>query len=319
MSLSTPCRPVYDASSNTKPRGDGTGGRSLNDLVVKGRVVTLNLIRMLMRFSVGAAAIQGDLKQFYASIRLLEDFWNLQRVLYRENLDPNAEIKEYIVRTLIWGVKCVSAQSECALLKLADIVEQHSPRLADFLRHDRFVDDLAGSDLSVHNLQILVDAANEWFSKVGLACKGWTFSFQDPPVEVAEEGHVISVGGLKWHSKLDLIEVALPELHFAKKARGRLLEGTQVFTGTTLSEMDKFVPQTLTRRQVFSKNGSIFDPLGKLIPVTAGLSVDLRESVQATIQWDDSIGDQLRNKWVKNFLRIEKMKEIKIPACKVTP
>ena len=74
MSLSTPCRPVFDASSNTKPRGDGSGGRSLNDLVVKGRVVTLNLIRMLMRFSVGAAAVGGDLKQFYASIGLMEEF-----------------------------------------------------------------------------------------------------------------------------------------------------------------------------------------------------------------------------------------------------
>ena len=63
MSLSTPCRPVFDASSNTKPHSDGSGGRSLNDLVVKGRVVTLNLIRMLMRFSVGAAAVGGDSKQ----------------------------------------------------------------------------------------------------------------------------------------------------------------------------------------------------------------------------------------------------------------
>ena len=65
------------------------------------------------------------------------------------------------MRTLIWGVKCVSAQSECAILKLADIVEQYSPRLAAFLRHDRFVDDLAGSDLSIQNIKILVDAANK--------------------------------------------------------------------------------------------------------------------------------------------------------------
>ena len=317
MSLSTPCRPVFDASSNTKPRGDGSGGRSLNDLVVKGRVVTLNLIRMLMRFSVGAAAVGGDLRQFYASIGLMEEFWNFQRVLYRENLNPDAEVREYIVRTLIWGVKCVSAQSECALLKLADIVEQHSPRLADFLRNDRFVDDLAGSDLSVNNVKLLVEAADKWFSQVGLACKGWTFSFEDPPPEVAENVHVVSVGGLKWHSKLDLIEVALPDLHFAKKARGRLLEGTQVFRGTTLSEMNQFVPEILTRRQIFSKNGSIFDPLGKFIPLTAGLSVDLRESVKATVQWDDSIGDHLRNKWVENFLRIEKMKGIKFQRAKL--
>ena len=317
VSLSTPCRPVFDATSNTKPREDGTGGRSLNDLVVKGRVVTLNLIKMLMRFVIGAAAVQGDLKQFYASIKLLEEFWNLQRVLYRENLDPNAEVKEFVVRTLIWGVKCVSAQSECAVMKLADIVEEESPRLAAFLRHDRFVDDLAGSDLSIENIKILVAAANKWFSKVGLACKGWTYSSEDPPEDVAEDGNVVSVGGLKWHSKCDLIEVALPDLHFSKKARGRLVEGTQVFRGTTLNEMDKFVPQDLSRRQVFSKNGTVFDPLGKLVPFTAGLSVDLRDSVKATIKWDDCVGIEMRSKWVKNFLRIENMKGIKFQRAKL--
>ena len=127
----------------------------------------------------------------------------------------------------------------------------------------------------------------------------------------------MSVGGLKWHSKLDLIEVALPDLHFSKKARGRLVEGTQVFRGTSLNYMDKFVPQDLSRRQVFSKNGTVFDPLGKLIPFTAGLSVDLRDSVQATIKWDDCVGVELRARWVKNFLRIEKMKGMKFQRAKL--
>ena len=122
---------------------------------------------------------------------------------------------------------------------------------------------------------------------------------------------------MKWHSKLDLIEVALSDLHFSTKARGRLAQGTQVFKGSTLSDLDKFVPQNLTRRQVFSKNGTIFDPLGKLIPITAGLSLDLRESVKSTISWDDCIGVDLRNKWLKNFLRIEKMKGLKFQRAKL--
>ena len=49
-SLSTPARPVFDASQRTRHRPDGSGGRCLNDLVVKG---TLNLVKMLLRFQVG--------------------------------------------------------------------------------------------------------------------------------------------------------------------------------------------------------------------------------------------------------------------------
>ena len=121
-SLSTPARPVFDASTKTKLREDNTGGRCLNDLVVKGRIVTLNLVKMVLRFQVGKAAVQGDLKQFYASIKLVERQWNLQRVLYRPGLDPKAEVLEAVIKTLIWGVKSVSAQSECAIQKLAQFV-----------------------------------------------------------------------------------------------------------------------------------------------------------------------------------------------------
>ena len=48
-SPSAPARLVFDASMNTKVK-DGQGGRSLNDLVVKGRVKTLNLLKMILRF-----------------------------------------------------------------------------------------------------------------------------------------------------------------------------------------------------------------------------------------------------------------------------
>ena len=45
----------------------------MNDAVVKGRIVTLNLVKMFLRFQVGRAAVQGDLKQFYASIKLVPE------------------------------------------------------------------------------------------------------------------------------------------------------------------------------------------------------------------------------------------------------
>ena len=47
-SISTPARPVFDASTRTK-ESQGGGGRCLNDLVMKGRIVTLNLLKMVPR------------------------------------------------------------------------------------------------------------------------------------------------------------------------------------------------------------------------------------------------------------------------------
>ena len=52
-SPTTPCRPVLDASSRTSYRSDKSGGRCLNDLVCKGKVESLNLLKVMARFIIG--------------------------------------------------------------------------------------------------------------------------------------------------------------------------------------------------------------------------------------------------------------------------
>ena len=316
-SISTPARTVFDGSQNTKAREDGSGGRCLNDAVVKGRVVTLNLVKLVLRFEIGPEALQGDLKQFYASIKLVQDQWNLQRVLLKENLDPNSEVQEAVIKTLIWGIKCVSAQSETAIIKLAEAIKDTYPLLADFLLNGRFVDDLGTSAETIEILRKLIEEADQVFSQVGLACKGWSLSGYSPPPEVAEEGETVSIGGMKWHTKLDLLEVPLPQLHFSKKLRGRLVVGTEVFNGSLVEDMEKFVPKKLTRRMIVAKNAAVFDLLGKFTPIMAGFSVDLRKAVKETEGWDDPVPEEIRSKWVHNFLRLENLRGIKFQRARM--
>ena len=108
-SVTSPARPVFDGSSKTPLLPDGQGGRCLNDLTMKGRVNTLDLLRMLLRWTVGPQAVAGDLKAFYPSIALDESQWHLQRVLWKENMDLDAETQELIIVSLIFGIRSVSA------------------------------------------------------------------------------------------------------------------------------------------------------------------------------------------------------------------
>ena len=113
-SISTPCCPVMDASSKIRLGRNGQGRRCLNDLVVKGRVVTLNLLRLLLRFQVGLAAVAGDLKQFYTSIGLNEKQWNLQRCLWREDLNPDGQVLEVVIQDLdIRAALCLRSKRMC--------------------------------------------------------------------------------------------------------------------------------------------------------------------------------------------------------------
>ena len=75
-----------------------------------------------------------------------------------------------------------------------------------------------------------------------------------------------------------------------------------------LDDLEKFVPQKLTRRIVFSKNHSIFDSLGKLAPVMSILKADLRGVVKVTEGWDDPIPLESRSKWIQNFWMLEKLR-----------
>ena len=95
-SKSTPVRVVMD---------DGSGGRCLNDLVAKGRVESLNLVRLVLKFVMGKHAVTGDLSQFYSSLKLREDFFNLQRFLWRMNLGDMDETLQAVIVTLMYWIK----------------------------------------------------------------------------------------------------------------------------------------------------------------------------------------------------------------------
>ena len=309
-SPTTPTRPVLDASSRTSFRKDGTGGKSLNDLLAKGKVESINLIKVLLRFVTGAHAISGDLRQFYNAFKLEKEQWNLQRILWIEDLNPNGEVLEAVIKTLIYGVKSVSAQTEFALEKLSEMVRESNPDLSMFLALSRYVDDLQDSKDSAEKCYSLASDADQLFAELGVECKAWTVSGSPPSEVVSKNGLSVGVGGFGWFPEGDILEIKIPKLHFGKSRRGRLANSVELFEGDD-EDLDNFVPNPLTRRQAASKFASVFDILGKLAPVMNNVKMDLRETFKRTESWDDPMPLDLRKKWVENFLLFEKLRGLK--------
>ena len=98
-SASTPARPVFDASTRTHKNPDNSGGRCYNDLTCKGKITSLNLTRLLLIFMIGRAGITGDLSQFYNTCKLIPTHWNLQRILWKSDLDSKATTEEAIIQS----------------------------------------------------------------------------------------------------------------------------------------------------------------------------------------------------------------------------
>ena len=259
---------------------------------------------------IGRVGFAEDLKQFYTSMALDPSQWNLQRVLWREGMDMSAEVEEIVILSLIFGVRAVSALSEWALKLLADYVRSRSPRLAELLERSRFVDDLGDSDESLEAVKKLIAKADELFESVGLQCKGWSISGSNPHPDVTKDEISIDVAGMEWCPAIDTVSVKIPPLHFGKKSRGKLRVGTEVFDGS-FEDLEKFVPQKLTRRMAVSKFAALFDMLGHLTPETAKMKLNVSDATKETDAWDDAVPPELRQKIVKDLWRLFKLQGLK--------
>ena len=126
---------------------------------MKGKINTLDLLNLKLRFIVGLIACAGDLRQFFPSIGLNKNQWNLQRVLWREGMNLNVAVEEIVIISFIFGVRAVSALSERAVIMLAEHIKPRNPRLAEMLIiRSRFVDDIADSDMS---MDVVTEKADE--------------------------------------------------------------------------------------------------------------------------------------------------------------
>ena len=308
-SVQTPVRTVMDASSKTPVLPDGRGGHCLNNLAMKGVVNTLDLITMLLRWIMGPVACSGDLRQFYTSIALAPDQYNLQRCLWRDDMNLDNPLVELVIISLIFGVRSVSALSERAILDLAAMVKSANPRLAEFLVSSRFVDDLADSDKDRETIDKIIEAADKLFESAGLRIKGWCISNQSPHPEVTHDNMSVDIGGMTWWTVLDTMSIKIPPLHFGTKSRGKLTVGTEIFDGT-MADLKTFVPQKLTRRNIVSKFASLYDPLGKFTPLTAAMKIHVRKAVKETTDWDGVVTPETRLLWVDNYWRLHNMKDV---------
>jgi hypothetical protein len=63
-----------------------------------------------------------------------------------------------------------------------------------------------------------------------------------------------------------------------------------------------------TKRILTGLVASIFDPLGLVTPVTAGLKLDLHELCALKLDWDDPVPTRLLDKWVANMEKIQALR-----------
>ena len=276
-SVSTPYRLVFDASqiSNT--------GYSLSDILAKGRNNMNKLVEIAIRWYIHKVAFHTDIQKMFNSIKLHEQNWCLQRYIWQQIIDPIKIPQEKLIKTLIYGGKSSGNQPERALGKTAKLSQVEYPKVNEIVKNDIHVDDCISGEQSEKEALKRADELEVVLNRGGFVLKRITFSNQDPPESLSDDGKTINVAGMKWFLKDDIISLDIKDINFAKKIRG----GKPTTT-------NNIIPSKLTRRDCVSKVCEIFDITGKIAPLPAAIKLDLHELVLQKLDWDNKIPDNLR-------------------------
>jgi hypothetical protein len=307
-SLSTPCRMVFDASSKTP------GGESLNGCIAKGQNRLCKLQHLLLRFRMRQEAVTADISMAYNGTRLHPENMKYQRYLWRDDLLPQNPVKVMYVCTLIYGVKPSGQQTQVTLEKLAGHFKEKGECLdsAAVLEKDTYVDDIITSTDSMQESVVIAQDSETILARGSMGVKAFTFSKIEPDEKVSADGVHVGLAGYLWSPVDDLVNLDIGPPRLGKTRRGKR---PAPITG----DYAEALRTCFTRRTLTGLVAGIFDPLGLVTPITAGLKLDLHELCTLKLDWDDPVPDSYLCKWAATMENIQELKQVTFRRAIIPP
>ena len=292
-SVTTPCRLCFDASMS------GRDGCSLNSLLAKGANSLNNLMGITLRWTTHHHAYHTDVQKMYNRVMLSQEHWRYQLYLFSQNLDLKDTPLWKVIKTLIYGVRPSGALAEHALRRTVELCKEQYPLAYDPIMNDTYMDDVASGTEGLEQTLLVTDQINLAVGTGGFSMKGFTFSGSDPPEHLSKDGKSITVLGLRYFPKGDFFKLNFGDMNFARKERGKK---PQAKVGT--------IPEMLTLTDCVSRRSEVYDPLGRVAPILAGIKLDESILHQRCLRWDDPIPDELKSVWVANFGLIDELRTL---------
>ena len=219
-----------------------------------------------------------DITKMYRQVKVHEDDWDLQRILWIDN-----ELKEtaYKLTTVTYGTKAAPFFAVRALLQLVDDERRRFPLAVPSFEHGRYVDDIFGG---ADSTQELIEIAQQ----LKALCKAGGFPLA------------------KWHSTIPELLKTVSTTDNSSSIISADDCVTKILGLKWLPQEDKFIfsskfdspPQKLTKRLILSEVAQTFDPLGFKSPVVARAKMLLQELWLHKLNWDDPLPPQITTKWL---------------------
>ena len=309
MSISTPFRLVFNASFKTRT------GESLNSILPKGVNKLPKILHLLVRFASDKSAFCADVSMAYNSVKLMKEFYCFQKYLWKANLQPEDEVVDMVVATLIYGVKHAGNATTSGFEKTADYGLEVMPEAAEgamVIKENMYMDDSMKALPTPEDCRRVAGQMVAILALCGIKIKDFTYSGTAPSDKVSADGKTAGVLGYLWWPVEDLMSVNVKDLYIGKVKKGRV-------PGPVEGSVKEALRPSFTKRTLTGKVAGVYDPRGLVTAITSRFKLNLAEIVDLKVDWDDLIPDRFLDVWVQNLADIQKIKTLRFPRSFVHP
>jgi hypothetical protein len=302
--------PVHYISHHAALRSDNTirivfnssstyQGHRLNDYWQKGPDLLNGLFGVFLRLRENKVAITADISEMYHRVLIPLEDQHVHRFLWRD-LETDRPPDTYVMNVLMFGDKTAPAMAQVALRKTAEEEESESPRAAQVIRDNSYMDDILDSvstNQEVRELTTVIDCILE---KGGFQVKGWQSNKElnqtsnqkdEEEINVPQSKQDAKVLGVVWNNKDDVLKY-------------------KVKVEMTLTQKPK-----LTKRSILSQVARIYDPIGFAAPYLVRAKIGLQELWQEGLDWDDELSPNAQRKWLSYMEEMEQLNNILLERC----
>lgn len=283
-------RVVFDASCVS------SNGKSVNDIQLAGPNLQEELAHIIMRFRFHKVVLSADVKKMFRQILIHKDDQKYQKILWR--FDDNEEIREFVLRTVTYGMKSSPFLAMRVMIELAENYAERYPLAAYATKFERYTDDfMTGADSEEQAIK-LYSELKEMLAKGKFELAKWktnnvklsklisdNVESSDEMVELSDE--YTSILGLKWQPNSD---------NFVFRVEGEGVDNEQI-----------------TKRYVVSQVAKLYDPTGYLAPVIIKAKHFIQRLWIEKLDWDDKLTDKLLKEWCEFYEQLHKLNQLRIP------
>ena len=269
-SKTTPIRIVYDCSCRLSANHP-----SLNDCLEIGPSLVNDLCSILLRFRVHKFGLSTDIEKAFLHVKLNASDQDFTRFLWLSNpQNPESDLDTYRFKVVLFG----SASSPFMLgATLRLHLNKHDSEIAHDMQKNLYVDNVISGSPSEESAVSYFHEARKIMSEANFNLRSWASNSQQLQAiardsQVIDENQVVNVLGLHWDTTADRI-------CFIPKS------------------LDSITSSVVTKRSILQDSSRVYDPLGILSPVTIRAKLLMLELWQQSVDWDEPLEQQMRDKW----------------------